>query len=104
MRNDTPREHKGLKSLFKRKMASTEEQAPGSSSSRPQVFWPEQYLASDIPQASVWTYGYDADIIRGLFQAHSKNSVSQHGRDLAVRLEREIEDEVRQQSTGSACV
>lgn len=57
------------------------------------IFWPEEYLVPDIPQARIWTYGYNADVI-GLFQANSKNSVSQHGRDLAVRLEREIDNEV----------
>jgi hypothetical protein len=42
----------------------------------------------------VWTYGYNADVIGGLFQANNKNSISQHGRDLSVRLEREIDNEV----------
>ena len=59
-----------------------------------QVFWPKEYLAEDISQARVWTYGYNADVIGGLFQANDKNSVSAHGRDLAVRLEREIDNEV----------
>jgi hypothetical protein len=58
------------------------------------VFWPEAYLAADIPQACVWTYGYNADVIGGLFQANNKNSISQHGRDLSVRLEREIDNKV----------
>jgi hypothetical protein len=67
-----------------------------SSSSLPpsNVFWPEEYLALDIPQAQVWTYGYDADVIGGLFQANNKNSISQHGQDLSVRLEREIQNRV----------
>ena len=59
-----------------------------------QVFWPKEYLAEDISQARVWTYGYNADVIGGLFQANDKNCVSAHGRDLAVRLEREIDNEV----------
>ena len=59
-----------------------------------QVFWPQDYLTEDIAQARVWTYGYDADVIGGLFQASSKNNVSQHGRDFAVQLEREIDNEV----------
>jgi hypothetical protein len=65
----------------------------GSSASR-KLFWPDEYLTHDIPDARVWTYGYNADAIGGLFQAKSKNSVSQHGRDLAVQAEREIENEV----------
>ena len=61
-----------------------------------EVFWPEDYLAKDICEARVWTYGYNADVIGGLFQANNKNSVSGHGRDLAVRLERDIGNEVIQ--------
>jgi hypothetical protein len=53
----------------------------------------------DLPQARVWTYGYNADVIGGLFQANSKNNVSQHGRDLAVRLERDIDNEVSRLSS-----
>ncbi|KAF2174575.1 hypothetical protein K469DRAFT_614070, partial [Zopfia rhizophila CBS 207.26] len=92
---DATKTHKGLKSLFKRKtVTSTSEQAQSSLSppSPSKVFWPEEYLVSDIPQASVWTYGYNADVIGGLFQTNNKNSISQHGRDLTVRLEREVEN------------
>ena len=39
-------------------------------------------------------YGYNADVIDGLFQANNKNSVSQHGKDFASRFEREIENKV----------
>lgn len=90
------RNHKSFKSFFKAKPSasttggkeSEESPAPGK------IFWPKDYLTQDIPQARVWTYGYNADVIGGLFQANNKNSVSQHGRDLAVRVEREIENEV----------
>jgi hypothetical protein len=58
------------------------------------VFWPEEYLVPDLPRARIWTYGYNADVVGGLFQANNKNSVSQHGRDLAVKLDREIDNEV----------
>ena len=99
--DNTTRKPKGLKSLFKRRTAkslptSTEQAQPpsGPASSPPPatVFWPEAYLAADIPQACVWTYGYNADVIGGLFQTNNKNSISQHGRDLSVRLEREIDN------------
>ncbi len=63
-------------------------------SGQEQVFWPRDFLAEDIAEARVWTYGYNADIISGLFQANNKNSVSGHGRDLKVRLERDIDNEV----------
>ena len=64
-----------------------------TSTQQERVFWPRDYLAEDIPHARVWTYGYDADVIAGLFRASGKDSVSQHGRNLAIRLERELEDE-----------
>ena len=54
------------------------------------MFWPQDYIAKDISEARVWTYGYNADVIGGMFEANNKNSVSQHGRDLSVKLEREI--------------
>ena len=59
-----------------------------------EVFWPKDYLANDIPEARVWTYGYNADVIGGLFQANNKNSVSGHGRDLKARFERDLGNEV----------
>ena len=99
----TAKKPKGLKSLFKRRTAKSLlisiEQAqplssPASSPPPATVFWPEAYLAADIPQACVWTYGYNADVIGGIFQTNNKNSISQHGRDLSVRLEREIDNGV----------
>ena len=98
--SDATEKPKGFKSLFKRQAVRSPltktEQAQASSSPSPssKVFWPKQYLASDIPEARVWTYGYNADIIGGLFQANNKNSISQHGRDLSVGLEREIDNGV----------
>jgi hypothetical protein len=65
----------------------------GESSSKSTVFWPQDYLTQDIPEARVWTYGYNADVI-GIFEAKNHNSVSQHGQDLAVKLERDIENQV----------
>ncbi|KAI0537281.1 hypothetical protein GGR58DRAFT_527494 [Xylaria digitata] len=68
--------------------ASVDENVVGSN-----VFWPQDYLPEDVSEAEVWTYGYNADVIGGLFQANNQNSVSQHGRDLAVKLERDIENQ-----------
>ncbi|MCJ1381674.1 hypothetical protein MMC17_004785 [Xylographa soralifera] len=65
----------------------------GASSRQQEVFWPKDYLANDIREARVWIYGYNVDVIGGLFQANNKNSVSGHGRDLKARLEREISNE-----------
>ncbi|KAK3385401.1 hypothetical protein B0H63DRAFT_182369 [Podospora didyma] len=58
------------------------------------IFWPDEYLTEDIPEARVWTYGYNADAIGGMFQPNNQNSISQHGRDFAVELNREIDNEL----------
>ena len=60
------------------------------------MFWPQDYLAKDILKAKVWTYEYSADVMGGLFQAKNENNVSQHDRDLAVRVERDVENEAIQ--------
>ena len=98
----TPRKRDILTGLFKSKSSSSASISTTisnannvTSDERPnKLFWPDEYLTQDIPEARVWTYGYNADAIGGLFQASSKNSVSQHGRDFAVRVEREIPNEV----------
>lgn len=59
------------------------------------IFWPADLLAQDLPQARIWTYGYNADVLAGMFQMNNKNSISQHGRDLAARFERDVDNDVR---------
>ncbi|RDW59198.1 hypothetical protein BP5796_12122 [Coleophoma crateriformis] len=83
------------KSFFKLKKSKKEKnnQEQTSTSIPAEVFWPEEYLVPDLPQARIWTYGYNADVIGGFFQANNQNSVSQHGRDLATKLDREIDNE-----------
>jgi hypothetical protein len=81
-----------FKSFKSKPSTSTASGANEEGSGKP--FWPDEYLAQDIPEARVWTYGYNTDAISWLFQAHNKNSVSQHGRDFAVKIEREIDNEV----------
>jgi len=90
--NIAPSKLKTFKSLFKSKPSPATSTIDGPSKAT--VFWPEEYLTEDIPDARVWTYGYNADVIGGIFEANNKNSVSQHGRDFAVKIEREIENEV----------
>jgi hypothetical protein len=46
------------------------------------------------PRTEMESAHVEIPISNYLFQANSKNSVSQHGRDLAVKLEREIENRV----------
>ncbi|GJN84268.1 hypothetical protein PLIIFM63780_007824 [Purpureocillium lilacinum] len=92
----TPRNRR-FRSLFRAKSSKSTTSSVKSDekdSTSPRIFWPFDFLAEDIPEARMWTYGYDADVIGGVFQANNKNSVSQHGRDLAVRIEREIDNKV----------
>lgn len=58
------------------------------------VFWPADLLPSVVPRAYIWTYGYNADLLGGLFQANNKNSIAQHGNDFMVKMERGLTNEV----------
>ncbi|KAK3986214.1 hypothetical protein QBC44DRAFT_333822 [Cladorrhinum sp. PSN332] len=90
-----------LTAIFKSKASSSASHSTTTSiadddtseESLSKLFWPDEYLTQDIPEARVWTYGYNADAIGGLFKANNKNSVSQHGQDFQVRIEREIGNE-----------
>ncbi|KAL2672302.1 hypothetical protein Neosp_013005 [[Neocosmospora] mangrovei] len=81
---------RSIKSFFRRSRPSPNT-TPDVELQKP--FWPDEFLAQDLREARVWTYGYNANVIEGLFQASNQNSVSQHGRDLAVRFEREVDNE-----------
>ncbi|EMR66615.1 putative nb-arc and ankyrin domain protein [Eutypa lata UCREL1] len=84
---------KSFKKLFRPKPSESTRADEDTDKDPDKVFWPRDYLLEDEPAAEVWTYGYDADVISGLFKAGNKNSVSQHGRDLAVKLDREIKNQ-----------
>jgi hypothetical protein len=63
-------------------------------SSRKKIFWPEDLLAPLIPNARILTYGYNADVIGGVFARNNKNSILQHGNDFMVKLERVVQNKV----------
>ena len=86
---------RSIKSTFgpKPSTPATDTGIDESSASR-KLFWPHEYLTRDISNVRVWVYGYNADKSSGLFQANNKNNVLQHGREFAVRIAREIENEV----------
>ncbi|KAI9162705.1 putative Kinesin light chain [Paramyrothecium foliicola] len=56
-------------------------------------FWPEEFLAQDLPEARVWTYGYNCHVIEDTFKPNNKNNISQHARDLAVKFDQSINNE-----------
>lgn len=45
------------------------------------IFWPAALLPEVIPNARIWTWGYDADI-DGFWSSASQNTVSQHATNL----------------------
>ncbi|KAI9715747.1 MAG: hypothetical protein M1812_005745 [Candelaria pacifica] len=49
------------------------------------ICWPEGLLPVDLPQARIFTYGYDADVV-GIFKIASSNTVRDHGKGLANDL------------------
>ena len=49
------------------------------------IFWPRDLLSKELPDARIFTFGYDADIIRALATAGS-NTIRDHGKSLAQDL------------------
>ncbi len=48
-------------------------------------FWPKTFLPAAIPNARIYTFGYDADVSR-FMSAAGLNTVSQHGTNLLSNL------------------
>ncbi|KAI1416198.1 hypothetical protein F5Y13DRAFT_128814 [Hypoxylon sp. FL1857] len=78
--------------IFKKESKSSRGIEISSGTSAQRIFWPHDFLIQDLPDARVWTYGYDADVTGGLFQPNNQNSISQHGRDLDTKIRRAIEN------------
>ncbi|KAK2594152.1 hypothetical protein QQS21_008151 [Conoideocrella luteorostrata] len=85
---------KPWRAKFRDKKLSDNNLKPGDVEST-RIFWPEDYLAEDVPNARIWTYGFDANVINGLFKPNNQNSISQHGQDLAVRFQRHLDNPVQ---------
>ena len=63
----------------------------GDTSNNPKsIFWPEQLLPTDIPNAKIFTYGYNTNVVGGLFRGPDMNNVSQHANDLLINLKSEL--------------
>ncbi|KAJ5455537.1 uncharacterized protein N7458_003801 [Penicillium daleae] len=57
------------------------------------IFWPADELPEVVPQANIFTYGYNANVIEGVFCSNNRNSILHHGNDLMVKLERSLEND-----------
>ena len=91
----TRSKRKALTSLFRSKTSTTTPDASAEErSSSTRLFWPNDFLTRDIPNARVWTYGYNADAIGFLYRANNQNTISQHGQELANQIELELGNEV----------
>ncbi|CAH0026249.1 unnamed protein product [Clonostachys rhizophaga] len=82
------RKRASIRSLLK--SGKTTSTALSEAGGQPKPFWPEEFLTRDLPDARIWTYGYNADVIQGMFRAGNQNSISQHGRDLSAQFERDV--------------
>lgn len=92
--SSTSSNSRGLLRRLRRGHKTVESKKTEAGASLGGPFWPEELLADDIPVARVWTYGYNADVIEAIFRASNKNSISSHGRDLAVRFDRDMDNAV----------
>jgi hypothetical protein len=93
-----------VRSLFPRSSSKTRHEPypkkPDTAAQKKTVCWPAALLPEVLPDCSIWTYGYNADVI-GFFGQNNKNSILKHANDFMVKLERTLRDDVR--STGCPC-
>jgi hypothetical protein len=59
-----------------------------SSDSR-EFCWPKDDLPKRLPNVQILLYGYEADVI-GPFQAKSQNTITTHGNNFLIALERKL--------------
>jgi hypothetical protein len=64
------------------------------------VFWPEDLLPLDLPNAAIYTYGYDANLVDGYVQGASKNSVFQNSNNFMIDIASDIGNDVSLYKTG----
>ena len=76
---------------------------PSESKLPTEVFWPAEQACARLPRARIWTYGYNADVIGGLFEANNQNSIHKHGNDFMVKIERTFKDSVSDASLIRSC-
>ncbi|PVH97016.1 hypothetical protein DM02DRAFT_96194 [Periconia macrospinosa] len=89
---DNPKKKRGFRSKLSHVLHEKKSPSPAQEPPHNATYWPAQILPSRVPRARIWTYGYNADVITGIFQANNKNSILQHANDLMVKLERTLDD------------
>lgn len=61
-------------------------------------FWPEKLLPADVPDARIFTYGYDADVAH-FFSPASRSRIGDHAKTLLSELARARERSETARST-----
>jgi hypothetical protein len=65
------------------------------SATRKKVMWPRDLLPDDLPNARIFTFGYDADLVSGLNStAGAKLTFIQYSNELFAALDQELDNEV----------
>lgn len=81
-------------SVSSKQNKSSSQPTQDEESQRNITFWPGDSLVGYVPRINVFTYGYNAEIVQGVFQANNRNSIFQHANDLMVKVERGLENTV----------
>lgn len=55
------------------------------------IFWPEDFLPKECPDARILTWGYDSMVIKCFTGSVNKSSLLAHAKDLLFELKRERE-------------
>ena len=63
--------------------------AAGPVASNSEFCWPKDDLPKKLPNVQILLYGYEADVI-GPFQVKSQNTITTHGNNFLVALERKL--------------
>jgi protein SERAC1 len=71
---------------FKLDRAQSSSNTAGQAPQQP-VYWPQDLLPRDCPNARIMTFGYDSMVTRG-YVAADKGSIFSHARDLLYALNR----------------
>jgi len=67
--------------------SSSQNASQEDNSDHEQVFWPAYTLPLAVPNARVWTYGYDSGLSKLMSQTDGRNTIPQYGINLIENLE-----------------
>ncbi|KAI1093693.1 hypothetical protein F5B19DRAFT_117051 [Rostrohypoxylon terebratum] len=82
-----------LKEIWKRFTRKRVQSSPGLGDKNSEiniqnVFWPKDLLPRQCPRATIWSWGYDTKIAKGIGQATNKDHLYNHGMNLTREIRR----------------